>query len=68
VSSAEGLAGLTILVPARNEEQRIALTVEALRGDFPGAEVIVVDGRSEDRTAERAEAAGAAVRDSGIGL
>jgi hypothetical protein len=61
VSSAEGLAGLTILVPARNEEQRIALTVEALRGDFPGAEVIVVDGRSEDRTAERAEAAGAAV-------
>jgi Glycosyl transferase family 2 len=54
-------AGLTVLVPARNEEERIGDTVAALRRDFPDAEVIVVDGRSEDRTAERAEAAGAAV-------
>jgi Glycosyl transferase family 2 len=61
VSSSPALAGLTILVPARNEEERIAATVSALRRDFPDAEVIVVDGRSEDRTAERAEAAGAAV-------
>ena len=57
-SSAEGL---TILVPARNEEERIGETVAALRRDFPDAEVIVVDGRSGDRTAERAEAAGALV-------
>lgn len=61
MSSAEGLDVLTVLVPARNEEERIASTVEALRADFPGAEVIVVDGRSRDRTAERAEQAGAAV-------
>lgn len=61
MSSAEGLAGLTVLVAARNEEERIATTVAALRADFPGAEVIVVDGRSADRTAERAEQAGAAV-------
>lgn len=53
--------GLTILVPARNEEERIGATVAALRREFPEAEVIVVDGRSEDGTAERAEAAGAAV-------
>jgi hypothetical protein len=53
--------GLTILVAARNEEVRIGATVAALRRDFPDAEVIVVDGRSGDRTAERAEAAGAAV-------
>jgi hypothetical protein len=53
--------GLTILVPARNEEERIGETVAALRRDFPAAEVIVVDGRSDDRTAELAEAAGAAV-------
>lgn len=56
-----GPDGLTILVAARNEEDRIGATVAALRQDFPEAEVIVLDGRSGDRTAERAEAAGAAV-------
>jgi Glycosyl transferase family 2 len=61
VSSAPGPDGLTILVPARNEEERIAETIAALRRDFPDAEVIVVDGRSRDRTAEKAEAAGAVV-------
>ncbi|MGH3016210.1 MAG: glycosyltransferase, partial [Gaiellaceae bacterium] len=53
--------GLTILLAARNEEERIGATVAALRREFPEAEVIVVDGRSEDRTAQEAEAAGAAV-------
>jgi Glycosyl transferase family 2 len=52
---------LTVLVAARNEEERIEGTVAALRHDFPGAEVIVVDGASEDQTAARAEAAGAIV-------
>ena len=61
MSNAPPPAGLTVLVPARNEEDRIAETVTALQRDFPSAEVIVVDGRSEDRTAERAEAAGATV-------
>jgi Glycosyl transferase family 2 len=61
VSSVAGPDGLTILVPARNEEDRIAETVAALRRDFPDAEVLVVDGRSTDRTADRAEAAGAVV-------
>jgi hypothetical protein len=61
VNSGLGQAGLTVLVAARNEEERIAETVAALRRDFPAAQVIVVDGRSTDRTAERAEAAGATV-------
>ena len=61
MSSVPGPDGLTILVPARNEEERIAETVAALRRDFPDAEVLVVDGRSTDRTAEHAEAAGAVV-------
>lgn len=52
---------LTVLVAARNEEDRIGETVTALRKDFPEAEVIVVDGRSEDGTARVAEAAGAVV-------
>jgi Glycosyl transferase family 2 len=52
---------LTVLVAARNEEDRIGTTIAALRREFPGAEVIVVDGASRDATAERAEEAGAVV-------
>jgi Glycosyl transferase family 2 len=61
VSSAPGPEGLTIIVPARNEAERIGETLAALRRDFPDAELIVVDGRSEDGTAERAEEDGAVV-------
>jgi len=50
-----------ILVAARDEEQRIAATVEGLRAVFPGVEVIVADDGSNDRTAEMAERAGARV-------
>jgi hypothetical protein len=52
---------LTILVAARDEEQGIAGTVSALRRSFPGAEVIVADDGSCDRTADAAEEAGAIV-------
>jgi hypothetical protein len=51
----------TILIAARDEEERIAATVEALRGQFPDAEVIVADDGSRDATAARAEEAGATV-------
>jgi hypothetical protein len=51
----------TILIAARNEEERIAETIDALRTDFPGAEILVVDGASTDGTASAAEAAGAVV-------
>jgi hypothetical protein len=52
---------LTILIAARDEEERIAATVEALRAQFPEAEVIVADDGSRDATAMRAEDAGATV-------
>jgi glucosyl-3-phosphoglycerate synthase len=52
---------LTILVAARDEEERIATTVEALQAQFPGVEVVVADDGSRDRTADRAEDAGATV-------
>jgi hypothetical protein len=55
------VSDLTVLVAARNEEERIGETVAALRRDFPEADVLVVDGRSEDATAARAEEAGAVV-------
>jgi hypothetical protein len=52
---------LTILVPARDEEEVIGETVARLRRAFPEAEVIVADDGSRDRTAETAEEAGAVV-------
>jgi hypothetical protein len=52
---------LTILVAARDEADRIEGTIAALRADFPGAEIVVVDGDSSDGTPERAEEAGAVV-------
>jgi len=52
---------VAILVAARDEEERIAATVAALRGRFPEAEVIVADDGSRDRTADAAEEAGAVV-------
>ena len=55
------VAELTILVAARDEADRIAATIAALRRGFPSAEVIVVDGDSRDATAQVAEDAGAAV-------
>jgi glycosyltransferase involved in cell wall biosynthesis len=48
-----------VVVAAKDEEERIGETVEAVRSAFPGARVIVADGGSVDRTAERAGAAGA---------
>ena len=52
---------LTILIAARDEEERIGSTVTSLRRSFPEAEVVVADDGSLDATAERAEAAGARV-------
>lgn len=52
---------LTILVAARDEEERIGATVLALRARFPGAEVLVADDGSRDGTARAAEEAGARV-------
>ena len=52
---------LSILIAARDEEVRIGSTIEALRTQFPDADVIVADDGSRDRTAATAEAAGARV-------
>ena len=52
---------MTILVAARDEEERIGATVSALKRDFPDADVLVADDGSRDETARVAEAAGARV-------
>jgi cellulose synthase/poly-beta-1,6-N-acetylglucosamine synthase-like glycosyltransferase len=55
-------ARVDVLVPARDEEARVARTVEALRGQLaPGDRVIVIADNCRDATAARARAAGALV-------
>ena len=55
------LSRVACIIPAKDEEQRIAATVTAAR-DLPGVEIVIVcnDG-SGDRTSERAAGAGAIV-------
>ncbi len=48
-----------VIVAARDEEQRIVATLEALWRAFPGARVLVADDGSRDRTSELAVRAGA---------
>jgi hypothetical protein len=52
---------LTVLIAARDEEERIGPTVEALRGAFPDAEIVVADDGSRDSTPAAARRAGARV-------
>jgi glycosyltransferase involved in cell wall biosynthesis len=52
---------LAAIVAAHNEADRVAETVAALRGAFPGAAIWVADDASTDGTAELALAAGAQV-------
>lgn len=52
---------LTVLIAARDEEERIAATVAVLRDCFPDAAIVVADDGSRDATAVAAEGAGAQV-------
>jgi glycosyltransferase involved in cell wall biosynthesis len=54
------VAGLLVVIPALNEEDTVASVVRAAR-DVLGADVLVVDDGSKDRTAVVAQAAGAYV-------
>jgi glycosyltransferase involved in cell wall biosynthesis len=49
------------VVPAYNEEQTIERVIEEIRRADPEFDVVVIDDASRDRTAVRAEAAGATV-------
>lgn len=60
-SDPEAGALLAAIVAARNEADRVAATVGALRDAFPAAAIWVADDASTDGTAEAAMAAGARV-------
>lgn len=69
-----GWPGVTVLVPAYNEEMVIARCVEALRAvDYPNLEVLILNDGSKDTTVATAEAAAAgdpriSVWDDGVNL
>ncbi len=49
----EGTPSLTVVVPARDEVEKIGATLDALlAADYPALRVLVVDDRSKDGTAE----------------
>jgi dolichol-phosphate mannosyltransferase len=54
-------AAISVVVPARDEATRLMPCLEGLRGDPDVAELLVVDDRSSDATAEVASAGGARV-------
>jgi len=54
-------SGISVIIPARNEEERISATVEAAKGLPHVKEVLVVDDGSTDETARLANEAGARV-------
>lgn len=56
---------VAVLIPCFNEEATVAGVVTAFRTVLPDATVYVYDNNSTDRTAERAQAAGAVVRHEG---
>jgi chlorobactene glucosyltransferase len=51
---------VSVLIPARNEEENIEACLKSLqKQDYPNFEIIVLDDNSKDRTAEIVEAAAA---------
>jgi len=51
-----------VIVPCYNEEVAIGRVIAGFRAALPGADIIVYDNNSRDRTAEAARSAGAVVR------
>lgn len=54
------IPSLSVIIPARNEEHALGSTLECVRSEHRG-EIIVVDGRSDDRTCEVARSYDAVV-------
>ena len=52
---------VAVIIPTRNEQDRIAACIEAVRSSNAATEILVVDADSEDETVVRARAAGARV-------
>lgn len=54
VADTTDLSEVTVLIPARNEEEEIGKTLSALKDQSPDLKVILVDDQSTDKTKEKA--------------
>jgi glycosyltransferase involved in cell wall biosynthesis len=54
-------AELLVIIPAFNEERNLPAVIQEIRAAQPGAQILVVDDGSRDRTVEVARASGARV-------
>jgi glycosyltransferase involved in cell wall biosynthesis len=61
-------ASLLIIVPAWNEQETVGAVIHEVHATLPGADVLVVNDGSTDRTSDVAEAAGAAVLELPVNL
>jgi len=59
-AEAKDLSEVTVLIPARNEAEGIARTIQSLRAQGDGLQMIVIDDQSNDETAQIARSAGGA--------
>jgi glycosyltransferase involved in cell wall biosynthesis len=57
----EDVPTIAVLIPCLDEERTIGKVVDEMKAALPGAEIIVFDNGSSDRTAEIARASGARV-------
>lgn len=55
------LGDLAFIIPCHNEQEAIGLVVGEITSLFPGAQIVVCDNNSTDRTSEVAREAGASV-------
>ena len=61
-------SSLLVILPAYNEEAHVGGVVRSVLAALPGADVLVVDDGSSDRTSEEARAAGARVASLPVNL
>jgi peptidoglycan/xylan/chitin deacetylase (PgdA/CDA1 family)/GT2 family glycosyltransferase len=67
--STTGSEGVSILIPAYNEQENIAATVESvIRTSYPTREIIVIDDGSKDNTSAEVEAVIRAYPNDGVRL
>ncbi len=57
----EGKNKVLVVIPAFNEEERIAAVIQGIRGELPEAIILAVNDGSRDQTETRARAGGARV-------
>jgi glycosyltransferase involved in cell wall biosynthesis len=68
IEAPRSVSSLLVILPAYNEEAHVGGVVRSVLAALPGADVLVVDDGSRDRTAEEAQRSGACVASLPVNL